>query len=51
MQSAKNAVKDFLHKTGKHDTDVHETVAPAVKHENVERQEREESRITGLYPI
>lgn len=35
MDKAKAAVSDFLHKTGKHDTTVHENVAPAVQQETV----------------
>ncbi|KAK6439872.1 hypothetical protein LTR95_003904 [Oleoguttula sp. CCFEE 5521] len=42
MDSAKAAVKDFMSKSGHHDTTVHEKVAPAVVHETVERQKREE---------
>merc|ERR1711879_723584 len=33
MDSAKAAVKDFMSKSGQHDTTVHEKVAPADKHE------------------
>ena len=42
MDSAKAAVKDFMAKSGHHDTTVHEKVAPAVKHETIERQKHEE---------
>jgi hypothetical protein len=42
MDSAKAAVKDFMSKSGHHDTTVHEKVAPAVKHETIERQQHEE---------
>merc|ERR1711974_538189 len=42
MDSAKAAVKDFMSKSGQHDTTVHEKVAPAVKHETIERQKHEE---------
>lgn len=42
MDSAKAAVKDFMAKSGHHDTTVHEKVAPAVQHETIERQKREE---------
>merc|ERR1711964_653924 len=42
MDSAKAAVKDFMSKSGHHDTTVHEKVAPAVKHETIERQKHEE---------
>merc|ERR1711974_544169 len=36
MDSAKAAVKDFMSKSGQHDTTVHEKVAPAVKHETIQ---------------
>jgi len=42
MDSAKAAVKDFMSKSGHHDTTVHEKVNPAVQHETIERQNREE---------
>jgi hypothetical protein len=42
MDSAKAAVKEFMSKSGQHDTTVHEKVAPAVKHETIERQKHEE---------
>jgi len=35
MDKAKAAVSDFMSKAGKHDTTVHENVAPAVTHETV----------------
>lgn len=35
MDKAKAAVSDFMNKSGKHDTTVHEKVAPGVVHENV----------------
>jgi len=35
MDRAKAAVSDFMSKSGKHDTTVHEKVAPAVVHENI----------------
>lgn len=35
MDKAKAAVSGFLHKDGKHDTTVHETVNPAIQHEHV----------------
>jgi len=35
MEKAKAAIKDFTSKAGHHDTTVHETVDPAVKHETV----------------
>lgn len=41
MDSAKAAVKDFMSKSGHHDTSVHEKVAPAVTHETVERAQHE----------
>jgi len=41
MDSAKAAVKDFMHKAGKHDTTVHETVAPAVTKETIAQEQRE----------
>ncbi|PPJ50230.1 hypothetical protein CBER1_07203 [Cercospora berteroae] len=44
MDAAKNAVKSFIHKDGKHDTIVHEKVNPAVVNETVTRQQ--EDRIT-----
>ncbi|KAJ9627730.1 hypothetical protein H2203_002943 [Taxawa tesnikishii (nom. ined.)] len=42
MDAAKNAVKDFMAKSGHHDTTVHERVAPAVTHETINRQRHEE---------
>ncbi|PVH77232.1 hypothetical protein DL98DRAFT_656899 [Cadophora sp. DSE1049] len=41
MDKAKAAVGSFLHKDGKHDTTVHETVNPAVTNENVTRTRHE----------
>ncbi|KAF2120914.1 hypothetical protein BDV96DRAFT_485026 [Lophiotrema nucula] len=41
MDKAKAAVSDFMKKAGHHDTTVHETVAPAVKHETVKQHEHE----------
>ncbi|SMY27510.1 unnamed protein product [Zymoseptoria tritici ST99CH_1A5] len=41
MDQAKQAVKGFMSKAGHHDTTVHETVAPAVKHETVTKKEHE----------
>ncbi|KAI0120704.1 hypothetical protein BJ170DRAFT_688531 [Xylariales sp. AK1849] len=35
MDKAKGAVRDFMHKSGHHDTTVHETVDPTVVHETV----------------
>jgi len=42
MDSAKAAVKDFMAKSGQHDTTVHEKVAPAVTHETINRTEHEQ---------
>ena len=42
MERAKAAVDDFLGKGGRHDTTVHEKVAPAVTHETVNKQARED---------
>ncbi|KAI3481839.1 hypothetical protein L1887_55547 [Cichorium endivia] len=42
MDSAKAAVKDFMSKSGHHDTTVHEKGAPAVQHESIERQKHEQ---------
>jgi len=42
MDKAKAAVTDFMHKSGHHDTTVHETVAPAVKQETVKQHQHEE---------
>jgi len=41
MDKAKAAVGNFLHKDGKHDTTVHETVNPAIQNENVTRTQHE----------
>ncbi|CAG8979832.1 hypothetical protein HYALB_00002604 [Hymenoscyphus albidus] len=41
MDKAKQAVSGFLNKDGNHDTTVHETVNPAVTHENVTRTQHE----------
>lgn len=41
MDKAKTKVNDFLHKSGKHDTTIHETVNPAVTHETVNRHQHE----------
>merc|ERR1711939_239248 len=41
MDKAKAAVGSYLHKDGKHDTTVHETVNPAVTQENVTRTQHE----------
>lgn len=42
MDKAKAAINDFMHKSGHHDTTVHETVAPAVQHEVVKPHLHEE---------
>ncbi|KAK5007043.1 hypothetical protein LTR28_005744 [Elasticomyces elasticus] len=42
MDQAKAAVKDFMSKSGHHDTTVHEKVAPAVVHETVNRHHHED---------
>lgn len=42
MDKAKAAVSDFMHRSGKHDTTVHETVAPAVQHETVKPHQHED---------
>jgi len=44
MEKAKAAVGNFLSKDGKHDTTVHETVNPAVQHENVTRTQHENAQ-------
>ena len=41
MDHAKAAVHDFLSKKDRHDTTVHEKVAPAVTHETVNKQNHE----------
>jgi hypothetical protein len=41
MDKAKAAVSDFMKKSGHHDTTVHETVAPAVQHEEVKAHNHE----------
>jgi len=41
MEKAKAAVGNFLHKDGKNDTTVHETVNPAVQNEKVTRTQHE----------
>ena len=41
MERAKEAVSDFLSKSGHHDTTVHEKVSPAVTHETVNQQQHE----------
>lgn len=45
MESAKNAVKDFLHKSGKHHTDVETTTAAPVTNETVKKTNEE--RVTS----
>jgi len=42
MDKAKAAIRDFTHRSGHHDTTVHETVAPAVKHEVIKPHQHEE---------
>lgn len=42
MDKAKAAIHDFMGKSGKHDTTVHETVAPGVQHETVKPHHHEE---------
>lgn len=46
MDAAKAAVKDFMAKSGHHDTTVHEKVAPAVTHETVERTQHENVQVS-----
>ncbi|KAK6429685.1 hypothetical protein LTR95_014165 [Oleoguttula sp. CCFEE 5521] len=46
MNSAKAAIKDFMSRSGHHDTTVHEKVAPAVVHETVEPSEAR-----GVQPV
>lgn len=41
MDAAKSTVKKFMSKSGHHDTEVHETVAPAVQHEQVQQEQHE----------
>jgi len=45
MDKAKAAVSDFMHRAGKHDTTVDETVAPAVTQETVHKTHHE--NVTG----
>lgn len=42
MDKVKAALTDFTHKSGHHDTTVHEAVAPAVVHETVKPHQHEE---------
>ncbi|KAJ1326057.1 hypothetical protein MN608_09260 [Microdochium nivale] len=42
MNKTKEAVKNFVSRTGQHDTEVHEQVKPAVTHENVVKTHHEE---------
>lgn len=42
MDKAKAAINDFMHKSGHHDTTVHETVAPSVQHETIKPHRHEE---------
>jgi len=44
MDKAKTAVNSFLHKDGKHDTTVHETVNSAITNEKVHRTQHNESQ-------
>jgi len=44
MDKAKAAVGSFLHRDGKHDTTVHETVNPAVQNEHVTRTQHEQAQ-------
>lgn len=41
MDAAKNSLKDFMSKSGHHDTTVHEKVAPGVTHETINRERHE----------
>lgn len=41
MESAKDSVKKFMSKDGKHDTTVHETVAPSIQNETISRKQHE----------
>jgi len=47
MDKAKAVVSDFMHKAGKHNTTVHERVAPAVTHQTV-KPERHENVTTAV---
>ncbi|KAB8298260.1 hypothetical protein EYC80_001993 [Monilinia laxa] len=47
MDRAKAAVSEFLSKDGKHDTTVHETVNPAVQHEEIIKT-RHEDAVTAI---
>lgn len=42
MDKVKAALTDFTHKSGHHDTTVHEAVAPAVTHETIKPHQHEE---------
>ncbi|KAF2018734.1 hypothetical protein BU24DRAFT_488810 [Aaosphaeria arxii CBS 175.79] len=42
MDKAKQAISDFMSKSGHHDTTVHETVAPGVQHETIKPHRHEE---------
>jgi len=44
MDKAKESVKKFMSKSGHHDTTIHENVAPAVQHEEVQRHQHEETQ-------
>lgn len=50
MEEARQAVEAFMSRNGKHDTTVHERVAPAVTHETITRTEHEVRRETGSEP-
>lgn len=45
MDKAKAAVSGLLSKSGNHDTEVHERVAPAVEHKTINPHQREERQI------
>jgi hypothetical protein len=45
MDKAKAAVSSLLSKSGHHDTEVHERVAPAVEHKTINPNQREERQI------
>lgn len=42
MNKTKETIKNFVSRSGHHDTEVHETINPAVTHENVKRTHHEE---------
>ncbi len=41
MEAAKNSVKKFMSNSGHHETTVHESVAPAVQQETVQKEQHE----------